>query len=146
MRGHAARGASGATNFGTGRAGHFEDAIGSVDDGDVFVYGEVSVDIELLEFGLFLGQMVVVFPQAERFAIQAGESVEQANVVEGIGLEFVFLEDAKDFGESDLDEGFLEFGTIGKFAHVGAVFAQDAKLVAPFLVAQVILITAVAPF
>ena len=146
MRGNAARSASSATNFGARRTGHFEDAIGSVDDGDVFVDCELPVYIELLEFGLFFGQVVVVFPEAERFAIQSGESVEQANVVKGIGLEFVFLEDAKDFGEGDLDECFLKFRAVGEFAHVGAVLAEYTKLVAPFLVAEVILIAALAPF
>ena len=145
MRGNAARSASSATNFGARRTGHFEDAIGSVDDGDVFVDCELPVYIELLEFGLFFGQVVVVFPEAERFAIQSGESVEEANVVEGVGLEFALLQNAKDFGESDLDEGFLEFGPVSEFAHVGAVLAEYTKLVAPFLVAEVALVTVVFP-
>jgi hypothetical protein len=112
----------------------------------VFVFYEFAVEIELLELGLFLCEVVVVFSEAEGFAIETGERVEEANVVEGIGLEFVILEDAKDFGESDLDEGFLEFRAVGESGHVGAVFAKDAKLVAPLLVAEVILVTAFAPF
>ena len=45
-----------------------------------------------------------------------------------------------------MDEGFLEFGAVGEFGHFGAVFAEDAKLVAPFVVAEVILVAAFAPF
>jgi hypothetical protein len=132
--------------YGATGPGHFHDAIGSVDNGDVFAFYEVSVDIELLEIGLFFGQVVVVFSEAECFAIEAGERIEKANVVEGIGFEFALLQDAKDFGESDLDEGFLEFGAVGEFGHFGAVFAEDAKLITPFLVTEVILIAAFAPF
>ena len=40
---------------------------------------------------------------------------------------------------------FLEFRAVGEFGHVGAVFAEDAKLVAPFLVADVVLIAVVFP-
>ena len=55
------------------------------------------------------------------------------------------MQDAEDFGESDLDEGFLEFGVVGEFGHVGAVFAEDAELIAPFLVAEVTLVAVVFP-
>jgi len=81
MRRNAARSASGAT-FCAAWAGHFEDVVDSVDDGEVFVFRDPAVRIELLEFGLFFGQVVVVFPEAEGFAVQAGERVEEANVVE----------------------------------------------------------------
>jgi hypothetical protein len=99
----------------------------------------------LLELSLFFCQEVVVFSEAECFAVEAGKRVEEANVVEGVGFEFALLEHAKYFCESDLDKGFLEFGAIGEFGHFGAVLADDAELVAPFLVAEVILITAFAP-
>ena len=112
----------------------------------MFVFHELAVDIELLELGLFFSKVIVVFSEAEGFAIEAGEGVEEADVVEGIGLEFALLENAKDFGESDLDEGFLEFRAVGEFGHVRAVFAEDAKLVAPFLVTEVIFIATFAPF
>lgn len=135
----------GRSRQGTG-AWHFHDAVGAVDDGAVFVFDEVAVDVEWLELGLFFGDVVVVFAKAEGFAIEAGEGVEEANVVEGIGFELALLENAKDFGESDLDEGFLELRAVGEFGHVGAVFAEDAKLVAPFLMAEVVLVTAFAPF
>jgi hypothetical protein len=129
----------------TAGAGHFEDVIDLVDDGEVFVLGYLALRIELLELGLFFGQVVIVFSEAESFAVEAGECVEEANVVERVWFEFALLQDTEDFGESDLDECFLEFGAAGEFGHVGAVFAEDTKLVAPFLVAEILLVAVVFP-
>jgi len=66
-----------------------------------------------LSSACFFGEEVVVFPEAERFAIQASERIEEADVIEGIGFEFALLQDAENFGESDLNEGFLEFRAVG---------------------------------
>jgi hypothetical protein len=102
------------------RTGHAKDAVGPVDDGAVFVFRNVAVDVELLEFGLLFGEKIVVFSEAKSFAVETSQSVEKANVIERIWLELSLLQDAEDFGESDLNEGFLEFGAVGKLVHFGA--------------------------
>ena len=149
MRRDAARSAS-SESFGRvfvgSRTGHAKNAVGSIDDSALFVFREVAVDVELLEFGLFFGEEMVVFSEAKGFAVEAGERIEETNVVEGVGLEFALLEDAENFGQSDLNECFLEFGAVGKFGHFGACFASDTKVIAPVLTAQVILVTTFAPF
>ncbi len=94
---------------------------------------------------MFFGQEVVVLVDIEGFAVETGEGVEEANVVEGVGFEFALLKDAEDVGKSDLDEGFLEFRTVSEFGHFGAVFTEKTEFIAPFLVTEVALIAVVFP-
>src|SRR5437016_5274832 len=58
--------------------------------------------------GGFVGAEIVVFAQAEGFAVEAGERVEKADEVRRVRLERAVSQCAEDFGEAELDKDFLK--------------------------------------
>ena len=109
-------------------------------------FGQFAVGVEAGQFGgLRFGAEVVVFSEEQGFAVEAGQGVEEADVVGGIAGDGAGFEGAKDFGEGELDEGFLELVAGAEFGQVGGGFAQGAQFGAPVLFAEVVLVAALAP-
>jgi hypothetical protein len=117
-----------------------EDVVGFVEDhfADFFV-GEGPVGFGL--DGFFVGDFLEVGGGAG----EAGQGVELAGVVDGVVVEFAFLEGLKDLAEADVDDGLWKFEVGGMGSEVAGVFADFAHLIEPFLVVDVGLVTALEP-
>jgi hypothetical protein len=90
--------------------------------------------------GFLAGASVLVFAQGEGFAVEAGQGVEEADVIGGIGFKVVIFEGAEDVGEGQLQEVLLEETAVIEFGQFGAGFAEEAEFGAPFQQAKVLLV------
>ena len=91
--------------------------------------------------GLGVGDLLEV----SRGAGEASEGVELADVVGGVGVEFVLFEGLKDLAEADVDDGLGEFEVGGVGIEVGGVFAGFAELIEEILVGEPCLVAAFFP-
>ena len=77
--------------------------------------------------------------------IEPSRSIEEADVVGRIAFDLALLQNAVDFGEAKLDDGFLKLNAGGEFIDIGGRLAQEPQFSAPFQFSEVILIRAVEP-
>src|SRR5438552_9244127 len=100
-------------------------AVGGFDAGDFFKAEEEAVANFLggggsgasggLDGGSFVSADIVVFAEVECLAIEAGQCVESANVLEGISSGFRIGELAVNVGQAQLDECVLELMLLVEF-------------------------------
>ena len=123
-----------------------EGALHGGKDEATFFFGQITIGIEWFELPrLIFGEEIVVFSKRHGFVIEPSRSIEEADVVGRIAFDLALLQNAVDFGEAKLDDGFLKLNAGGEFIDIGGRLAQEAQFSAPLELAEVILIRAVEP-
>ena len=130
-----------------------EDVIGFVEEDFAFLLDEVALGVEAFEFGfLVAGAGVVVFGEVQGFAGEAGEGVDEADELVGVGggagaagKGNELAETATDFGGGHLEGRLREPGGIGAGEEVGEGFLAGADFFAPFTLAEPVLVTTMVP-
>jgi hypothetical protein len=135
------------------RAGDFEDFVHLTDEEIEFLFGEVAVGIEFLDFsGAGFGGGVAIFLEVNDFANQTGEDVQDTSVFERVFGELLLegfggkvSEDIIVLAGNDLEGGFGESGDIVGTEDLLSAFAVYLDKGKTFLLGEVTVIAAVFP-